>query len=122
MTLQAARKHLAELASEATGIEVDPFFAERISPPRGFVIPGDPYLSPGNTFGSFLGRWEVTLVTRGKVSETGSELIDDLIEDAVVAIVNGGYDVVTVAEPFVVTLNGAQQLAVTITCTKNIAL
>ena len=120
--IQATREQLATVASTAVGYTVLPYLPERLAPPAGFVIPGGPYLEPGITFGAFLIRFECHLAFQGVNNESASTSVDSSVEDAIVAVINDGWAVESVSEPFEVTLGGTSFLVVQLQVTREIAL
>ena len=122
MTIQAARSGLASAVADAVGFGVHEYLPSRLAPPAGFVIPGGPYLEPGIAFGHFLVRFECHLAFQGVNNESASTGLDSTIEDAVVGVINAGWSVESVSEPFEVTLGGTAFLVVQLQVTREIAL
>ena len=121
-TLQAAREAVATLIQDEIEIQAHPFMPSRIVPPAMIVLPGSPYLSAGDTFGSFELRLEVVLVSAAKVNETAANTLDGLIDDTVVGLTNANISVVEVSEPWALASSNAEYLAATITTTQAIRL
>jgi len=94
----------------------------RIVPPAVVILPGTPYLTAGSTFGTYTAQLSAVLIVDSKVSETATPALDDLIEDAIVALVNDGLSVSEVSEPWSLESANAKYLAVTITTNKPVAL
>ncbi|MGK0715143.1 hypothetical protein ACR5KS_03610 [Leucobacter sp. W1153] len=120
--LQTVRESVATLASDATGAQAHPFMPGRLVPPAAIVLPGSPYLSSGDTFGTFRMGLEVVVVAAGKVNETASNTLDGLIVDTVVELVNAGISVSEVSDPWSLTVSNAEYLAATITTTQPVEL
>jgi hypothetical protein len=95
---------------------------DRIVPPAAVVLPGSPYLTASGTFGTFTAQLSVVLITDAKVNSTATTALDDLIENAVVALVNAGVSVSEVSEPWQLSSANASYLAVTLTTTQAVAL
>lgn len=99
-----------------------PYLPPRITPPVAVITPGSPYLAPGDTFGTFLVRLQIDLVTPTSANETATEGLDTLIDDVVVELVNNGYSVDTVSTPYAMETGGATYLAASVTINKQINL
>ena len=117
-----ARTAVAELLEAALDAQAHPFMPDRIVPPAAIVLPGTPYLTATGTFGSFALGLDVVLVADSKVSATGATTLDGLIDDAVVALVNGGIGVSEVSEPWQLTAGTATYLAATVSTSQPIHL
>jgi hypothetical protein len=113
---------LAVTVAEAVGFHMHEYMPERLAPPVGFVIPGSDYVTPGLTFGGYLVRYEVHMLSQGVNNESASAAVDDGIEEAIIAVVNAGWAVESVSEPFEVTLGGTSFLDVQMQVTREIAL
>lgn len=124
MSLASERQALAELVTDATSATTYPYLPGRITAASGVIIPGSPYLESPDTFGrgKFKARWDVVLVVQGITNETSTPQLDLAVEDAVVALIEAGYSVESVSEPFSWSPNGSNYLASTITTTKQIQL
>ena len=120
--LTATRQATADLLGEALDIQSFAAMPDRIVPPSVIVLPGSPYLSNGNTFGTFTAQLSVVLVTDAKVNATATTALDELIENATVALINAGISVSEASEPWQLSSANATYLASTLTTTQNIAL
>lgn len=120
--IEATRAALAATVATATSLTVRPYLPERLTPPAGFVIPGGPYLEPGIAFGGFLIRFECHLAFKAVNNESASNRVDTTVEDAIVGVINAGWAVESVSEPFEVTLGGTAFLVVQLQVTREIAL
>lgn len=120
--LTDARKAVADLLGGATSVQAHPFMPDRIVPPAIIALPGTPYLTTSGTFGSFALGLDVVLVADAKVSATGAKTLDGLIDDTVVALVNGGIGVTEVSEPWQLAAGTATYLAATVSTTQPIHL
>lgn len=89
------------------------FVPEVIGAPAAVVAPADPYLEGGEgvPFGSFRIRYKVTLVADVGDNQRVTASLDALIEDAAVVLANAGWDVESVAEPYVYQANSNMHLA-----------
>lgn len=120
--LTDARESIATLLGQATGAQAHAFMPDRIVPPSVIVLPGTPHLTASGTFGTFTLGLEVVLVAPAKVNETAATTLDQLIDDAVVALVNAGISVSEVSEPWQLSSANATYLAATITTTQPVSL
>lgn len=120
--LEDARKDLADTASEGSGWTVHPEVPDRITPPIGCVVPGTPYLEPGETFGTFTARHVVSLISRPGSNALTTAQLDKEIADTVVELVNAGYGIETVGQPYPFDYAGGQLLAVDIATTSTLTL
>lgn len=116
------RKALAETMTTAVGFNVDHFLPGRASVPFGFVIPGGPWLTAGLTFGSLTIHLEVGLCFQGVNNQTGTEDMDSKVETAVVALINAGWSVDEVSEPYELSMNNAAYLTVQLKVNRAIQL
>lgn len=121
--LQDAREAMAELlASELDGAQSFPFMPDRFTPPAAIILPGAPYLTSSGTFGTFTLGLEVIVVANATVNETGANALDQLVDDATVALVNAGISVSEVSEPWQMSSQNAKYLAATITTSQPVSL
>ena len=111
-TLGTLRSDLATLLGTATGFTANDHAPGRLTVPAVFILPGSPYVEAGNTFGSFRVRLTATLAVTAVNNETASSGLDDAVEEAIIAAVNGGWGVEKASEPYALEANGGQ-LAVT---------
>jgi hypothetical protein len=121
-SITTTREAMAELVGTATGAQAHAFMPGRIVPPAVIVLPGTPYLASSGTFGTFALGLEVVLVASANVNETGATTLDQLVDDAVVALVNAGLSVSEVSEPWQLSSGNASYLAATITTTQPVTL
>lgn len=115
----------AAIASELT-LETDlpalSYIPGRIVPPIYLVSQGSPYVSSGDTYGTFRVQLSVEVISPTAANDTNTEALDTMIEDALVSLVNNGYSVASTTQPFQLDVNNASYLAATITVSKNISL
>lgn len=95
---------------------------DRIVPPAVVVQAGSPYLGAGSVFGTFLARWEVLVVGAVGANEKAQDALDEAAENAVVELVNAGYTVESVSQPYALSANNAQYPTIEIQFTKEIRL
>jgi hypothetical protein len=80
-------------------------------------MPAPSYVESGNTFGSFLFRFTVDLVMGAAANSVSSSGLDEQIENAIVALVNAGYSVEGVGQPYQLEANNGAYLTATLTIT-----
>lgn len=93
----------------AAGIEAHTPMPGRLNPPTAMVQPGDPYVAPGDTYGSLEIRHEVWLFVRPGDNSRQADELDELIETALTVLISHG--TTQVSKPFVYEANNASYLA-----------
>ena len=116
-TLGTLRGDVADLITEATTLPSFAYNPERLIPPCAVVMPAPSYVESGNTFGSFLFRFTVDLVMGAAANSVSSSGLDEQIENAIVALVNAGYSVEGVGQPYQLEANNGAYLTATLTIT-----
>lgn len=111
-TLTALRIEVRDLLA-AAGIKATEFLPEVLQPPVAVVIPGEPYVAPGKTFGSHDVAVAIYLVGAKGTNKVAAAAMDDLIEKAVEALPN--WDVRDIRQPYTITINGSRYLGTEIT-------
>lgn len=115
-TLQDLRNDLKATLAPLAGANIYTFVPEAPEAPAAIVTPVDPYLdSTDQPFGSFLVRYRITLVAAVATNEVVTESLDNMIEETVVALANGGYHFIAVGEPYVFQTNDNLHLAADLT-------
>ncbi|GMA34739.1 hypothetical protein [Demequina litorisediminis] len=110
MTLKAEREAIATALTDA-GLRGWAWVPEAPVAPCAIVQPGSPYLSTEDEpFGSYKTRHLVSILAPVGTNEKVTDDLDALIETAM-----GALNVVEVSEPFGLTVNTAQYLAVNLT-------
>ena len=94
----------------------------RLVPPALVVLPGSPYIEPGDVFGTFLVRHTVSVVMGQGANETITESTDNLIEAVLKALVAENVSIDSVSTFYIYESNGGQYLAADITVSDNIRL
>lgn len=120
----------AELAAALKGTDEQPalgiptydYLPARITPPVGVVLPEQPYLTSGSTFGSFDVRLAAVLVVGAVNNKTATTTLDGIITTAVIAATNAGFLVREVSKPYAYDTGGAKYLAIDLIVTKSIHL
>lgn len=85
MSLAALRPALAEIVA-ATGTPTFDHLPPSLQPPAYLVEPADPYLTDGETFGSWQANYLVHVIAGPAQSEVAADDLDGLIVAAVQAI------------------------------------
>lgn len=110
MTLHQVRVDLVGLLG-AVDAQVYDHLPARLSPPAVVVLPGSPYLEPGDRFGSLIVHHTVTVVVPTGASDVVTRTIDDLLEDVLVELINAKYLVDSVSTYYGLDLGGTSFLA-----------
>lgn len=97
-SLTRLREELVEVL-EAAGLRGLAQVQGRFTPPVFFVIPGSPYLVPGDTFGKFTYAFQIVLVSSARAAEFSTKQLDGLIATAGVALHESKFNVQQVSEP-----------------------
>lgn len=118
--LTTEKEALVELLGEV--VPTYAYIPARITPPVAIITPGNPYLSDGNSFGTFLVRFAIDLVIPTQAAELASQALDTLVDDVVVSLVNAKYGVDNVSAPYAMETNGATYVAITVSTNKTINL
>lgn len=121
-TLGDAREALGLVVKNATGLKTYDGLQARTNVPCAIVMPGSPYVVDGDVFGTFRASYTVDLVmgtAANSVTQTG---LDAQLETALIALVNAGYSVDNIGQPYAMELNNATYLAATLTVNANISL
>jgi hypothetical protein len=108
----AAKAELALTLQEA-GLDVYDYVPERVTPPVLVLRPGSPYIAPGSVGSCYDLNLELVIVSGHATNETTSDDLDDLIEQTLVALPTDA-GVGSVAQPYLLSLNGNDYLATTI--------
>ena len=119
-TLGVTRADIAGIIEDATSVKGFAYLPERLVPPCAVVMPGATYIEDGDTFGSFTARYTVDLVMGTAANSVTASGLDDQIENALIALVNEGYSVESVSQPYAMEANNAAYLAATLQVTTKI--
>lgn len=104
-----------ELADTVTGVTTYDHVPGRINLPAAVVVPGQPYIEPGETFGQKAVRFDLVLLTHPATNEDETDQLDELIESTQHALDAGGWRVERVEMPATQEYNGGEVLATGIT-------
>lgn len=100
-----------ELADTVAGITTYDHVPGRVNLPCAVVVPGAPYITPGETFGEKLVRFGLVLLTHPAINGDETDALDELIESTQHALDAAGWRVEQVQQPNNTDLNGADILA-----------
>jgi len=106
-TLTAIRTEVRDLIV-AAGIKSQEYTAEALVPPVAVVVPGEPYLSPSSTFGAHDVNLQVLLIGGKGTNKTVTAQLDAMTETVIEALRE--WDLANVAQPGLLTVNGARYL------------
>lgn len=121
MTLHALRQDVID-SMGTVAAQVYDHVPARLTPPAVIVLPGSPYIEPGDVFGSFKVNHSVSVVMASGTNEKVTEDVDNLIEAVLKALVEAGVSVDSVSTFYAYESNGAQYLAADITVNDNVSL
>lgn len=121
--LQTAREDICAALGTIDGLYVYGFIPEGLHAPAAVVAPADPYLTgDGQPFGSFLARFQVAIIAEVADNDVITAQLDQLIVDAVAALVNAEWFVEQVGEPYAARINENLHLAADLTITTAIEI
>lgn len=120
--LATVQGDLADALGEALACKSFDYIPERLIAPCVIVVPGSPWVTSGNVFGTFAVTFDVDVVVQTAANTTKTKDLTDRVEEAIVTLVNDGYSVNEIAQPSVYESNGAQYMSATIQVTTNITL
>lgn len=120
--LATVQGDLADALGVALSCKSYDYIPERLIAPCVVVVPGSPWVTSGNTFGTFLVTFDVDVVVQTAANSMKTKDLTDRVEEAVITLVNEGYSVAEVAQPSVYESNGAPYMSTTLQVTTNISL
>jgi hypothetical protein len=112
----AIKAVLSPIITTYTYIEARPI------PPCVTITAGSPYLQEDITFGSYRLNFSLELTMQTGANDRVTEELDAYIDDIVVALVNAGYGVANVSQPYAMEANNTQYLSVSILCSTVVKL
>ena len=119
--LKDARQEIADIVTGA-GVTSFPYLPGRLTPPVAVIQAGTPYLENGLVFGHFGARHEIIVVANTAANDTATDVLDELVEEVMVALANNNYGIESVSQPYALEMNNTQYPAVTIVSTSEITL
>jgi hypothetical protein len=120
-TLSDARDELKELLAAATGKAAFSYLPGALQPPAWVVNNSSTYVTSGGSFGSILVHLDACYFTRSAANTVMTSDVDDVLEDALVALIEAGWNVES-ATVEGLTANSATYLGGVITVTKTFKL
>lgn len=119
--LRTARAEAAQTIT-AAGRRAEAYIPARLAAPVAYIQPGSPYVerSDEDTFTYASVRLEVVVVERPGNHDNVSQLLDDHIEDVAEALLEAGYLLETISQPFALQTNDATYPAAAITITTDL--
>ena len=121
-TLKALRLDLKTLL-EGAGLQAFDHLPSTFTPPAAVVLHGSPYLAVGQTFGEHVVTFDVELVAGySAANEVTTDDLDDLIDKAVLVLLEDGWTLGDIAKPSILDVQGGKFLAVPITVSTPIRL
>jgi len=118
-TVQGA---LADAFGDALACKSFDYIPERLIAPCVIVVPGSPWVTSGNVFGSFAVTFAVDVVVQTAANSTKTKDLTDRVEEAIITLVNDGYGVNEIAQPSVYESNGAAYMSTNIQVSTTITL
>jgi hypothetical protein len=122
MTLADAVTSLAATIEDGTGNPCLTYVPERLNAPSAFITPGSPWVSDAGEFGYVRVSLTVDLVVATASNEVITSRLNQLTEDAIVAVLNDRWFFESASAPYALDANNAQYLAVSLSVSKNIKL
>lgn len=117
-----ARAAIALVVKNATGLKTYDGLQARTNVPCAIVMPGSPYVVDGDVFGTFRVSYTVDLVMGSAANSVTQDGLDAQLETALIALVNAGYSVESIGQPYALDLNNGTYLTATLSVFANISL
>lgn len=106
------RRELADdVAGSPADLTVYDHVPARAQLPAAFVMAGGPYIEAGQSFGEFVVRFDVTLLTTPSLNAQETDQLDERIETTQRRLTAAGWLIERVERPEIQELNGAEVLA-----------
>jgi hypothetical protein len=110
-----SRTALAAIITSA-GVTCLGYVPERVTPPIAVVEPSSDWVSTGEVFGEYQIGYDVTLVTQTASHSKATSLLDEMLEDVLVAVGNAtGFHTGSVSAPTILQISNAEYLSVALT-------
>jgi len=110
-----SRTALAAVITSA-GVTCLGYVPERVTPPIAVVEPSSDWVQAGDTFGQYEIGYDVTLVTQTASNQKSTGLLDEMLEDVLVAVGNtAGFHTGSVSAPTILQISNAEYLSVALT-------
>ena len=120
-TVTEFRTAVADCLREA-GFKAFEYVHEKPVAPCVLVVPDDPYLVGGSTFGSFQIRLTVALIPAKGINKQRAEELDEMLVRAITALDTNDFDGLEVASPEDLRLNDVSHIGVRITVEADIKI
>lgn len=119
--LSSSRERVKEaLTANMSAVNVWDYNPERVTAPAIAVSYGNPLLSDGLVFGEWTVRHSVTLIPLRGSNEAATDALDALIEKTVEVLAEAGYGIEQVGQPYMLSANNANYLAVDVQITDRV--
>jgi hypothetical protein len=112
----ALKAVLSPIITTYTYVEARPI------PPCVTIAAASPYIEEDITFGSYRMNLSLELTMQTGANDKVTEELDTYIDDIIVALVNAGYGVANVSQPYAMEANNTQYLSVSIICSTVVSL
>lgn len=112
MSLTIIKQEIADLVSDI--VTTHPYLPERFNPNVAFVTPGSPYLQSGLTYGKFLAKFNIDVVIAPQSNEETTKELDSMVNSVVALLLQEGYAVNQVGQPYPLESQNTTFLAITI--------
>ena len=120
--MSALKNCRTDLAETLGGLSVNVYdhLPGRAALPSAIVIAGSPYVEASETFGTHLARFEVWLSVEVSDNEAITDAVDALTSAAVEDLIQDGWDVESVSQPFQFEINNNAALTTAVTVTTSV--
>lgn len=103
------------LTSSVESIDTHTFMPERLVPPAAVIMFGNPMLADGEVFGDQLVTFEIILCPMTATNETMTIDLITMVENVVAGLIEDGYSIRQVGQPYMLAANNANYLAANVT-------
>lgn len=100
-----------EIIAVVTGLTTYDHVPGRVTLPCAFIVPGDPYISGGQTIGARRIKFGLVILTAPGLNQTQTAALDTIITRAVTELEADGWVVTEVRQPTIETFNQTETLA-----------
>lgn len=112
---QALKETLA-----ATSVQTFDYLPERFTPAAFLVLPGSPYITSGERFGSHEANFDVWLVGPSGDNKKVTDFLDQTIQAGIGLMLQEGWTVNEVQEPFLYQMQNGNYLSVVISVSTSV--
>lgn len=122
-TLKEERQQLADLMKELLpGAVVHTYVPEQLNGPAVLCVPGSPYVEDGNRFGEHVANFEAWLISGIGTNAVITDWLDNAIQSSIRKLIDAGWTVTGVDEPFIYGQDSTKYLAVIVRLQTSIKL